>query len=65
MDKEGNGRFAELDEIGMELEDVNGGWGGFIGAAETFLTNKLVWTTAKITYERVGGLNFGTGTIVA
>ncbi len=47
MDKEGNGRFAKLEEIGMELEDVNGGWGGFIGAAETFLTNKFVWTTAK------------------
>lgn len=47
MNKEGNSRFAKLEEIGMELEDVNGGWGGFIGAAETFLTNKFVWTTAK------------------
>lgn len=43
--------FYKLDE--MEMQEIDGGWGGFLGAAESFLTNRIIWTNAKLTWEMV------------
>lgn len=62
MEKKMSNEFCELNE--MDMYEVDGGWGGFCGMVESFLTNRLVWSTAKISYGRVGGLVIESGNII-
>ncbi len=55
--------FYKLDE--MEMQEIDGGWGGFLGAAESFLTNRIIWTNAKLTWENGGGTLTTSGTRLA
>lgn len=55
--------FYELNE--MEMREVDGGWGGILGSVESFLTNRLIWTNAKLTWENGGGMIITSGPIVA
>lgn len=63
MEKKINSKFCELSKL--EIYEVDGGWGEFFGAAESFLTNRLIWTNAKLTYGNAGGLIIDAGTVVA